>query len=255
MPFKATRRIRLRGFLQALTQLPLELRFMIFEQLHPWDLLHLSQTCHAFRSLFLSRENEAIWRRSRENCDDVPDWPSSLSEPAFIHLLHSPYCHHCASIVRKINWAWYTRVCQRCVQQVSYGADDVRSRLQTWSKFLPQGDPGHLGRLFDIYSLRPDSNSRDNDNNARFYKRQVDGFLQKPPSPNTAFSSNALAKARETVEKHAGELWERSMYRGDLQQWSIDRERNRDIVLNERREQRFADIVERLRQSGWNEEI
>lgn len=96
---------------------------------------------------------------------------------------------------------------------------------------------------------------RDTDGFARFYRCQVDGFLEKLPGPDTAFSDKTLAKARKVVMEHAADIWERSMYRGDLQQWSIDQGPNRNVVLKARREQRFAEILERLRNSGWGGEV
>lgn len=65
----------------------------IFSHLEPSDLLHLTRVAKAFRTFLLNKNAGGIWRSARRNVDDLPDCPSFLSEPAYAHLMFSPYCH------------------------------------------------------------------------------------------------------------------------------------------------------------------
>ena len=64
----------------------------IFSNLHPKDLLNLSRTCKKFRSFFLHRSNEGLWKTARERVEDVPERPPFLSEPAFANILFGNAC-------------------------------------------------------------------------------------------------------------------------------------------------------------------
>lgn len=65
----------------------------IFSHLEPIDLLHLTRVAKAFRSFLLGKQTVGIWASARRNVDDLPECPPFLSEPAYAHLMFSPYCH------------------------------------------------------------------------------------------------------------------------------------------------------------------
>ncbi|KAI0829123.1 hypothetical protein BC628DRAFT_1200810 [Trametes gibbosa] len=96
----------------------LEIQLMIYEELDPRDLHHLSRTCKKFRLFFLNRQRtEKLWERTRRNVD-LPDRPTFMSEPAFIHLLYTKNCHYCgAQGVHKILHGYFIRLCSLCFKE------------------------------------------------------------------------------------------------------------------------------------------
>ncbi|KAI0646993.1 hypothetical protein C8Q79DRAFT_1009145 [Trametes meyenii] len=43
----------------------------------------------------MSRTSAPFWKSARRNVDDLPECPSSLSEPAYANLMFFPHCHDC----------------------------------------------------------------------------------------------------------------------------------------------------------------
>ncbi|KAF6764670.1 hypothetical protein DFP72DRAFT_868880 [Ephemerocybe angulata] len=108
-----------RGILQQLAEMPLELLFEIFGKLDPIDLLNLSRTTKALRSILMRRSSADIWREALTNIDDLPPCPPDLNEAQWANLLFGKNCYFCGRNTPAVNqtYAWQARVrgCFKCV--------------------------------------------------------------------------------------------------------------------------------------------
>ncbi|KAI8989719.1 hypothetical protein BD414DRAFT_459791 [Trametes punicea] len=107
-----------RRLLSKLVDMPLDILFEIFGHLHPADLLHLSRTTKALRSVLMQRSAITIWRNARQNVEDLPDCPPDLSEPAYANLLFDQHCHFCIKArVMTALWTCRSRACKACLKE------------------------------------------------------------------------------------------------------------------------------------------
>ncbi|KAJ3476779.1 hypothetical protein NLI96_g10922 [Meripilus lineatus] len=75
----ATKRRRtLRGSLQNLPEMPLDILFEVCCHLNPLDVLNLARTNKAFRALLMNRANVSFWTVARRNVEGLPECPSYL---------------------------------------------------------------------------------------------------------------------------------------------------------------------------------
>ncbi|KAG6848179.1 hypothetical protein H0H93_002640 [Arthromyces matolae] len=69
------------GALRKIVEMPLDILHESLMHLTPVDILHVSQTCKAFRQMLISKSAEFIWKQARMNLDDgFPDCPADLNE-------------------------------------------------------------------------------------------------------------------------------------------------------------------------------
>ncbi|KAJ3476781.1 hypothetical protein NLI96_g10924 [Meripilus lineatus] len=134
------RRRTLRGSLQNLPEMPLDILFEICCHLNPLDVLNLARTNKAFRTLLMNRVNVSFWTVARRNVEGLPECPSYLSEPAYANLVFCSHCHVCLkSNVRTIYWRARARYCLHCretaMETNRYGAG-VPTGLDI-AKFVP----------------------------------------------------------------------------------------------------------------------
>lgn len=60
----------------------------------PLDLLNLSRTDKALRTLLMSRSSSFYWKQAQDNlADKPPPCPETLSEPAYCNFLFTNHCH------------------------------------------------------------------------------------------------------------------------------------------------------------------
>ncbi|KAI0664676.1 hypothetical protein C8Q70DRAFT_938855 [Cubamyces menziesii] len=104
--------------LSRLVDMPLDILFEIFGHLHPHDLLQLSRTTKALRSVLMRPSAVTIWRNARRNVDDLPDCPDDLTEPAYANLLFDQHCHFCVKArVMNVLWMLRCRACRACMKE------------------------------------------------------------------------------------------------------------------------------------------
>jgi hypothetical protein len=114
----------------------------IFGHLNPSDLLTLSRTNKALRSIIMSRKSSSVWKAARRTAS-IPDCPGDLSEPCWANLFCSEHCEvsttryypclhpstcyssHCFNIqdcdlikvpMHKIKFTLRRRLCLECAQ-------------------------------------------------------------------------------------------------------------------------------------------
>ncbi|KAK1231016.1 hypothetical protein PQX77_005877 [Marasmius sp. AFHP31] len=245
---------RVRGLLQRLKEFPLEVVFIIFECLTPQDLLSLARTSKDLRNLLLSRSMTSIWKAARSNVKDLPDIPDDMSEPAYAHLCFDTQCHHCNGKHPAVNVFWHnrTRSCHACVNNpVNYFTVPVfstysynpggrkreftpRSYLlrELWAILRPKGDIIR-GKQRRGYLLLCKPN---------VYQELSDGWKAKKDDSSWMAVRITEADARK---KHAEEM----------EVWWQNRSREHESELAVRRKARKDDILQRLSDIGWAEEI
>ncbi|KAI0753865.1 hypothetical protein C8Q74DRAFT_1373784 [Fomes fomentarius] len=143
---------RWRGSLQDLPHLAIEIQLKVYSYLDPRDLLVLVRTCKQFRTFFLHRSNEPLWRAARENVGNLPPCPPFMSEPAFLNLLFSTYCQNCGKPhMWKAMWVWFARYCPNCVIALSYSYDEAEDKILDVDQHEAFSTAGALLELFGVY--------------------------------------------------------------------------------------------------------
>ncbi|KAG1893586.1 uncharacterized protein F5891DRAFT_1176386 [Suillus fuscotomentosus] len=111
--------------LEVLISLPLDILFEIFGRLLPLDLLHLSRTTKALRSVLMHRSSTTVWMAARSNVKGMPACADDMSEPAHASLAFDMHCHNCLRPnVRNIDWNLRVRYCQKCFKERTEIVDD-----------------------------------------------------------------------------------------------------------------------------------
>ncbi|KAI0365292.1 hypothetical protein BV20DRAFT_909667, partial [Pilatotrama ljubarskyi] len=88
----------------------------IFGYLLPLDLLHLYRTGKEFHAYLKDPVCTRIWKRSRENVQDLPECPPWLSETQYAALCFDAMCQRCSStnIATRPLWEFNARYCESC---------------------------------------------------------------------------------------------------------------------------------------------
>ncbi|KAH9893142.1 hypothetical protein C8Q73DRAFT_519509 [Cubamyces lactineus] len=244
-----------KGRLQSLPEMALEIQVEIYQYLESCDLFHLSRTCKRFRAFFLNRNvmNEKLWMQARVNTDDLPERPPFMSEPAFIHLLYSPYCHRCGCNSTRTSssiWDWFTRCCHKCLTEVSVSYKDAQKVIK---------------KHFDGWASR--------------YVSPIEGVLAVVHTEDSEYERARRRSRRDRVhQQHLNELlkrWSTSttssvpMPRQDLIKIARDFGRAEKIELTKRKAcakqckiwhntqkaRRINEIIEYLIAKGWEKEV
>ncbi|KAK7452728.1 hypothetical protein VKT23_012129 [Stygiomarasmius scandens] len=84
-----------RGVLQKVKDMPLDVLFEIFSYLEPLDILHLARTSYELRDLLMDRASASVWRAAHCNINGLPPLPFDLDEPQYASLCFDNYCHVC----------------------------------------------------------------------------------------------------------------------------------------------------------------
>ncbi|KAH9893154.1 hypothetical protein C8Q73DRAFT_695849 [Cubamyces lactineus] len=247
-----------KGHLNTLPEIALEIQLEIYSYLQLKDLLNLSRTCKKFREFFLNRKmNESLWKQARINTDGFPERPPFISEPAFVHLLYSPYCHRCAcSNVHSVLWCWFTRYCAKCLREVTvnWAEAEEYARAHGGSALFPHSGP------FALLNVVKPSNSYSH-KHSRTYNRVHLEHLERLLAEwrNICPTDTPWEKAYKIVdefeERISAELSSRNAYAKQCKAWFDEQEDKRWAVLNAARTARFDEIVKRLQDSGWDKEI
>ncbi|RPD76285.1 hypothetical protein L226DRAFT_533396 [Lentinus tigrinus ALCF2SS1-7] len=250
-------RRRTRGSLQDLPDFAVEIQLEVFSNLHPRDLLNLARTCKRFREFFLHPSNERLWTAARESVEDLPERPPFLSEPAFVNLLFFTHCHSCGKPnIRKIIWQWFVRYCPGCVTSMSYHYCETEDKINDQALHLPNRltlfSKCDLDDVFGMYITKSSYSMRRinpfTSKYFRFHKRDVVPFLNE-------LGGSTCETASTLVQRRKRDFAERMKHARRCQNWYDHQHEVWMAGLDTKREQRFEEIVHRLRDMGWDEEI
>ncbi|TRM55853.1 hypothetical protein BD626DRAFT_521802 [Schizophyllum amplum] len=102
--------------------------YEIFSHLQPAQLLSVSRTNKTLRDALMRKSARWIWRASFRNDEDIPPVPADLNEPQYARLLFDKSCMYCPSRYG-VNVAWAARVrcCGKCLEEKFMEHDELKS--------------------------------------------------------------------------------------------------------------------------------
>ncbi|CAA7265274.1 unnamed protein product [Cyclocybe aegerita] len=235
-PFKRPRGMR--GLLQQLPEMPLDVVYEIFSQLNPLDILNLSRTTKELRKMLLSQTSIFIWRRSRENIESLPECPKDLSEPQYADLVFGRNCNYCLRNLHKLHVIWDAGVkcCKPCVPKEFIPRADGWTATQAYPRelaiFLPKVGivQGRRSREYGLRTLH-------------------EAWREKMASltDEEARQCWLQAEIRKRRKMH--------LDTAKCQEWLDGYKAGQQEQKEEQIKKRKAIILERLRNSDWGEEL
>ncbi|KAM5534514.1 hypothetical protein V8D89_011846 [Ganoderma adspersum] len=199
---------------------PVDIVVEVLELLHPRDLCTLVRTSSVFKNFLLSKGRLHLWKSVIANATDLPPQPPWLSEPAFVHLLYSNYCHNCGAPARQAITEWFKRACSQCTPEVM----NYNFYSSSQAYICSNDDLNEYLEQLRTIKDNPDQESRE-----KAYQDIVQAWMQR--------------------------LKCRQKYSAGLKAWFEKQEQNRLAALDDKKAQRFTEIVERLQESEWAKEI
>ncbi|KAM5534522.1 hypothetical protein V8D89_011854 [Ganoderma adspersum] len=243
---------RRRASLEKFIDGPVDIVVEVLVWLHPRDLCTLVRTSSVFKNFLLSKDRRQLWKTIIANATDLPPQPPFLSEPAFVHLLYSHHCHNCGTVARQVITEWFKRACSKCIPEISLTWSGAMGSIRALGQW-------HCIDLHDTFNLVKTSKSpfrRDREKAYRCSKADVDRYLAQLRTIKAIPDYNEREKAyRATNKELMQQLEYRRKYSAQLQEWFAMEERNRLTELDDKRNQRFNEIIQRLRDSEWANEI
>ncbi|KAI0675152.1 hypothetical protein C8Q78DRAFT_524387 [Trametes maxima] len=231
-----------RGGLEDMPKMPIDILLEIMGLLHPRDLLNLARTTRDFRAFLMSRNSASLWKAARKAVPDLPDLPPWLSEPAYANLMFFPYCHGCLKPnIQRVYWMLCARYCNeacagsKLIRPMYFPAAFKRARAS-----LEKLDSSLNPDLFLVYQPLP-ANRR----HSVCSRSEVEEFCREWEKLGS--DADKLRFAKERQER----VRERIVITGRLSTWADDCKSNRREELRVLRDERFDEIVTRLRQEGW----
>ncbi|KAH9951402.1 hypothetical protein B0H21DRAFT_718883 [Amylocystis lapponica] len=227
---RTTRAVRgKRGLLKHFPKMPLDVVIEIFAHLDPGDLLNLARTDKEFRAFLMSRRSAFVWKTARRNIKDFPECPPHLSEPAYANLAFSPYCHECLrGNVQTVLWYFNVRYCNKCKKQKTTSHRNISPQLFAYG--------AGLLCTMDVYPNR-------------VHIPEVLEVEKVLNSANNKIGEDDYVKERRAsvrrIMDHAG------LCADWLRKKTIEQSEEKEIT----RCQRWNDILEKLREIGYSEEL
>ncbi|TFK25813.1 hypothetical protein FA15DRAFT_668141 [Coprinopsis marcescibilis] len=234
--FVVKKRRGLQGALQGMWTLPMDATFEIFGHLRPLDLLHLARTNKELRRILMRRSSLSVWMKARSSMRYLPDCPFDLSEPQYASLMFEHVCQYCAACnVQTVVWEARVRCCKRCGPlQFNYwvnienAPDILQSIVPSTHEFSTGTIHPHTEKKYCIAmatSLADDMNAL-------------------PEEERPLWFWNKKKQHDQRVE-HA-EL---------CREWLRGQHDLRGLELNEIRLRRSFQIIEKLAELGWVDEM
>ncbi|KAH9833534.1 uncharacterized protein C8Q71DRAFT_773902 [Rhodofomes roseus] len=232
------------GGLKAILNMPMDVIAEILSQCHPRELLTLARTTKWFRSLLMRRNSAYLWREALRTVQGLPPCPPELAEPAWVALAFSPYCTNCGEgRTPTVCWAFLARYCKGCRSQL------FTNRHTAWSN-LPQDKVmpyRSLPKTVFLWTKLPGSS-------ATCYTMSqlvevVDAWIEfKSSGPGEASRDQFIAERSERVKQ-------RLAFTSLCEAWARVQDLARDSELADIKQERFEEILSRLRALGWGPEL
>lgn len=250
---KATKPRRRRGKLSCLTEMPLDVVIEVVMHLNPGDLLSLSRTTRNFREFLMRKSSAFLWKAARDNLEDYPPCPEDINEPALASFLYTNYCSNCLKPnVKWIYWDLRARYCKVCAEDL----DKLLQKDVYLRDVLPGAPPegmnvyGHIVHSYIPYHYleykhRP---SYWGTAGSYFYRQQdveqLQNALKERPEQCKAVLEEyrlKMRRIRECIDK--------------MKTWHTHKLKARENELKCIRADRCEEIIARLYDLGWEEEL
>ncbi|KAK0447968.1 hypothetical protein EV421DRAFT_106327 [Armillaria borealis] len=225
----AAKRRRLKGSLQRVSDIPLDILLEIFSHLDPHDLLHLCRTSKSLRAILLDRSALSVWKSARRNLANLPDILVGLSEPHFASLLFDKYCQLCLANAKTshVQWSMRTRCCDDCLKNIAIFTPVIPHELIKVKGIIPSHFSGVDCREYyhvpSMISLTQEVKALLDEGN-----EFEDWYEDKKAS------LNAIEQLGEQCET-----------------WLAARSWAHKVELGRIRQKRVDDVIRRLKELGW----
>ncbi|KAF5331110.1 hypothetical protein D9619_005952 [Psilocybe cf. subviscida] len=159
-------------------KLPIEVKLLVLEQLHPIDLYHFSHTSKAMRSLIMAPNAAGVWKTAFLNYPELPYPPRRKSYASWAALIYGPgICGVCGRLGGLTDFAFLRRFCEPCMRtHYSY-----ISALRDHNDVVV--DPEHIvcklvPRSYRYHGLRYTTSYHSN-LNAQYLRKDFDAMMRK----------------------------------------------------------------------------
>ncbi|KAL1746399.1 hypothetical protein HDZ31DRAFT_6545, partial [Schizophyllum fasciatum] len=236
-----------RGKLAALPGLPLDVLFEIFSALPPEDLLRLARVTKALRATLMSRSAAWVWKQSYARAPELPPVPSDTNVPQFVHLMFDRNCHFCNAMnAKRVIWAARVRTCNKCFLNNTFFVKAPR----------PAVLGPHTAWQAQIGQYIPQSSAKAG--------RREQRCFRYPTASIVAFTADFERNAVGNMDDASRTAWlrekmhlmkEKQEHAKLCEAWENRVQTEHSARLQKIREQRNKDIVQRLCELGWEEEV
>ncbi|KAJ7103187.1 hypothetical protein B0H15DRAFT_811322 [Mycena belliarum] len=227
-----------RSKLSMLPSLPLDILFEIFGHLSPSDVLNMARATKDLRRVLMHRSAVSIWKASLRQISGLPECPQEMSEPAWVNLVFSTHCHNCfAHRVQKVDWILRIRLCKQCIKtsKILRSDEHLDSQANKLDKIIAQCVP--FSSTFHIRGHRGKCCLAKQERAFRKELQSVDGDKSE--------FVRIRKRSTEAREAHAAKC----------EAWTASLNQDRWDELEEIRDRRRADIVDKLEDLGFVEEL
>ncbi|KAL1660193.1 hypothetical protein GGF50DRAFT_63716 [Schizophyllum commune] len=241
---------RRKGKLAALSEMPVDIIYEICSKLHPRDLLQVSRTTKIWRDMLMNKKrSEGIWRNSYIGTEGLPPLPEDIPIPKFVGLLFDRLCHFCnASVSRNIIWIARVRACNKCLQNLTFHLrsssphSEHRNGRGRWVDIL-----GYLSYSKCVTAFRRTGYDR-------VYPAALVAAYMADYKSDSVHTLNEEEQLRwcENRAKEADALIQHSTL---CEAWEEEHQLDRSSELQRLREERYTEIVRRLTELGFGDEI
>ncbi|KAJ8073129.1 hypothetical protein PM082_019997 [Marasmius tenuissimus] len=251
---RPAKRVKRKGSLTPMHDMPIETVYEIFSQCEPYDLLRLARTSRKLREMLMTRSSSWVWKRARQNLG-VPDPTPEMSEPKLAHLLFDKHCHICGCNVQQgLLFPVAMRCCRTCEKENFVFLEDTVSLPGSLLDTLPH---------YKIFNEFPSAFSDDSDSDSDFDSdlmpmfRYVSYRFLLPEAED-------IIKEYQLLPESEAKLWlaERvKIYERDknlIESWKKWHEGyGKKLVEDTRlaRVKRCQDIQNRMKELGWSHKV
>ncbi|KAK7452737.1 hypothetical protein VKT23_012138 [Stygiomarasmius scandens] len=238
-----------RGVLQKVKDMPLDVLFEIFSYLEPLDILHLARTSYELRDLLMDRTSASVWRAARCNINGLPPLPFDLDEPQYASLCFDNYCHVCMQPrCEQILWQFRIRCCKNCIKTALVSASDLVGVWRTT-----------YARTFSVFELVKDYVPYMSVTPWRGPWRGEDKVYYPPVVRK--FRREFKKVEKDSIQLDAWVREKKEQYHLLMEhveqctQWCKSRHEERKAELDLVRRRRKEEIIKRLKDLGWSDEL
>ncbi|RXW22075.1 hypothetical protein EST38_g3787 [Candolleomyces aberdarensis] len=209
--------------LTGLFQLPLEVLYDVLELAHPMDLLHLSRSSKALRSIILSKQAENVWKNAYDHYQDLPRPPKELSPPKWTAMMFDDSrCDFCGQPGALLDFALNEHYCESCQRKYLVEQNDMVSVTDGYPRLLPilyqvlVPTYRQSGGKYQTYY--------ESDNNARYRRRDVEEMIETLQTWYMTIDEGMCPEAGQKFEEWSQELITKSRaisdYAGYFNNWA-----------------------------------
>ncbi|KDR73534.1 hypothetical protein GALMADRAFT_142017 [Galerina marginata CBS 339.88] len=99
-------------------RLPIELKLLVLEHLHPIDIYHFSQVSTYFRAISMNPKAAGVWKTAFECHPDLPGCPPGVTARQWAFMLFGPgICLGCGKYGALTDFAFLKQYCELCMRE------------------------------------------------------------------------------------------------------------------------------------------